>query len=72
MTNPSSIADSRAGLDPLRESGLLRDVLWGQPVFRAPPLRSPQFVVDPLPYPALLAHCRRPGDLATRWPLRAA
>ena len=72
MNHPSFTADSRAGIDPRREPGRLRDVLWGQPVFRAPPLANPQFVFDPLPYPTLLAHGRRPGDAEACGPLRAA
>jgi len=72
MTSPSPAADSTAGLEPSRDRRLLRDVLWGQPVFRAPPLVNPQFVSDPLPYRALAAHARRPGEPAAFRPLRAA
>ena len=30
-----------------------RDILWGQPVFKAPELPSPRVIFDPLPFTAV-------------------
>lgn len=30
-----------------------RDILWGQPVFKAPELPNPRIVFDPLPFTAV-------------------
>lgn len=32
--------------------GVLRDVLWGRPVFKAPHLPNPRAAFDPLPFTA--------------------
>jgi hypothetical protein len=32
------------------QPGLLQDIGWGRPVFRAPALPSPRVVFDPLPF----------------------
>ncbi|HYC71728.1 MAG TPA: hypothetical protein VEB66_11005 [Opitutaceae bacterium] len=32
--------------------GLLRDLVWGRPVFKAPALPNPRIVFDPLPFQA--------------------
>jgi len=34
------------------KTGVLRDVLWGRPVFKAPHLPSPRAAFDPLPFTA--------------------
>ena len=35
------------------------DILWGRPIFRAPPLLNPRIVFDPLPFRAVLPLSRR-------------
>ncbi len=35
--------------------GLLRDLLWGRPVFKAPALPNPRVAFDPLPFTATRA-----------------
>jgi hypothetical protein len=34
---------------PVRH-GIMRDILWNQPVFKAPALPIPRFIPDPLPF----------------------
>ena len=34
------------------KQALVRDVLWGRPVFKAPQLPNPRVVFDPLPFTA--------------------
>jgi len=34
------------------KSGLMRDVLWGRPLFKAPSLPNPRVAFDPLPFTA--------------------
>ncbi len=41
-----------------------RDILWGQPVFKAPELPNPRIVFDPLPFTAV--RVTQPGTQATK------
>jgi hypothetical protein len=45
----------RASVQP----ALLRDVLWNQPVFKAPALSNPDVAVEPLPFTAARITRRR-------------
>jgi hypothetical protein len=38
-----------ASLAPVREA-MMRDILWGRPLFRAPVLINPNVEVEPLPF----------------------
>jgi hypothetical protein len=40
-----------ATLAPVRPA-IMRDILWNQPVFKAPALPNPRVVPDPLPFTA--------------------
>ena len=40
-----------ASLAPVRPA-IMRDILWNQPVFKAPALPNPRVVPDPLPFTA--------------------
>lgn len=48
------------------------DILWGRPVFRAPPLANPRIVFDPLPFRNFLHPERRPTGAAAGRNLNAA
>lgn len=41
-----------------------RDILWGQPVFKAPELPNPRVVFDPLPFTAV--RITQPGTLPAK------
>jgi hypothetical protein len=41
-----------------------RDILWGQPVFKAPELPNPRVQFDPLPFTAV--RITQPGALSTK------
>ncbi len=62
MTTPSYIADARALHEPKRKGAQAYDILWGRPIFRAPPLPNPRVIFDPLPFRALLPYERRPVE----------
>lgn len=38
-------------LAPVRQP-VLRDIMWNQPVFKAPALANPRIALDPLPFTA--------------------
>lgn len=40
---------------PAAKPGLLRDLMWGRPVFKAPALPNPRVAFDPLPFTATRA-----------------
>ena len=44
-------ASPRAAFVPVRQA-IIRDVLWGQPLFKAPVLPSPRVALEPLPFTA--------------------
>ena len=45
-----------AAFAPVRQA-IIRDILWNQPVFKAPALPSPRIALDPLPFtPARVTH----------------
>lgn len=41
-----------------------RDILWGQPVFKAPELPNPRVVFDPLPFTAV--RVTQPGNVPAK------
>ncbi|HKB56256.1 MAG TPA: hypothetical protein VKC51_01590 [Lacunisphaera sp.] len=43
-----------AAFVPVRQA-IIRDVLWGQPLFKAPVLPSPRVALEPLPFTAARA-----------------
>lgn len=59
MTTPSYIAYARALHEQKRKGGLVHDILWGRPLFHAPPLPNPRVIFDPLPFRTLLPCDRR-------------
>ena len=40
--------------------GIMRDILWNQPVFKAPVLANPRVALDPLPFTATRITLRTP------------
>jgi len=42
---------STAAFAPVRPA-IIRDILWNQPVFKAPALPNPRIALDPLPFTA--------------------
>jgi hypothetical protein len=42
-------ASLAASFVPVRPA-IMRDILWNQPVFKAPALSNPRVVLDPLPF----------------------
>jgi hypothetical protein len=44
-----SASPAEASLGSVRQKRL-RDILWGQPLFKAPALPNPQVPIDPLPF----------------------
>ena len=48
---PSSASSPAASLGQVRQS-IMRDILWNQPVFKAPVLANPRVALDPLPFTA--------------------
>jgi hypothetical protein len=46
---PSSLAK---GSNAQPKQGLLRDLVWGRPVFKAPALPNPRIEFEPLPFQA--------------------
>lgn len=50
--NPFKRASGQAegSLGSVRQA-IIRDILWGQPLFKAPRLRSPRIAFEPLPVP---------------------
>lgn len=53
MTAPSHSKDWKPRSEPVR-IGTPLDILWGRPIFRAPPLPNPRVIFDPLPFRALI------------------
>lgn len=47
---PRSAATPVHGPGATPKQGLLRDLMWGRPVFKAPELRIPRVAFDPLPF----------------------
>lgn len=43
-------ASKPSGARPATKPGLVRDILWGRPVFKAPALANPRVAFDPLPF----------------------
>gem|GEM_PF-2117520 len=70
--NPAHPADPKSRPEPFLRSGPLRDILWGRPVFRAPPLANPGAVTDSLPLRAHFCPFRRQHESPACGPLRAA
>ena len=54
LTNPSA---SKNRVRP-------RDILWGQPVFKAPELPNPRVIFDPLPFTAV--RVTQPGQFPAK------
>jgi hypothetical protein len=46
-----SAATPAKAFAPVRQANM-RDILWNQPVFKAPVLASPRVALDPLPFTA--------------------
>jgi len=46
-----SVAPAAGSLGTVRQA-LIRDILWNQPVFKAPALPNPRVAFDPLPFTA--------------------
>jgi len=44
-----SAASLAATFVPVRQA-IMRDILWNQPVFKAPALPIPRVILDPLPF----------------------
>ena len=48
--SPKRRSASPAGVfAPVRQA-ILRDILWGQPLFKAPALPTPRISIEPLPF----------------------
>jgi hypothetical protein len=53
-------ANPTTGTTGSSKPGLLRDVLWGRPLFKAPSLPNPRVALEPLPVTALRVTRRSP------------
>ncbi len=55
MTTPTktSLFAADAPSTHVKKRRFERDILWGQPVFRAPELPNPRIIHDPLPFTAV-------------------
>ena len=49
VSHPAAAAPGTYG--PVRQA-IMRDILWNQPVFKAPALPNPRIAFDPLPFTA--------------------
>ncbi|MSU45709.1 MAG: hypothetical protein EXS42_00915 [Lacunisphaera sp.] len=45
---------------PVRPAIIIRDILWDQPLFKAPVLPNPRVALDPLPFTATRVTQRSP------------
>lgn len=60
--NKTSLFTADSPSTVVRKRRLERDILWGQPVFRAPELPNPRIIYDPLPFTAVrLTHPSEPA-----------
>ena len=57
---PRSAHPAAKALAAVRQN-INRDILWGQPVFKAPVLPNPRHVFDPLPFTAARVTRRTPS-----------
>lgn len=58
--SPSRSAKAAHGSGTAPKQGLLRDLMWGRPVFKAPALPNPRIEFDPFPFqPARITAPRR-------------
>jgi hypothetical protein len=66
MTTPTKTSLYAADAPPtlVRKRRLERDIIWGQPVFRAPELPNPRVIHDPLPFTAV--RLTQPSESAKR------
>ena len=53
-------APPAAAFVPVRPA-IIRDILWGQPLFKAPVLPNPRVALDPLPFTAARVKQRSPS-----------
>jgi hypothetical protein len=52
QTFPKRSASTPSGATATVRQKLARDILWNQPVFKAPVLANPRIALDPLPFTA--------------------